>query len=195
MITIEEANILSVFNLFPKVKVKYPNFVFRSLAPVGYTLHVDGASKGNPGNCGEGGCIRDSDGNFFAGFAFAYGKGDKMLRHVLVSGWDKFGPPAKQSMTGERLAAVIFGNVGLEACVLTWFWHVEAAWSVENTDRASFYEFFLLCGIAICRVVAFVTRQCPSSRSVTTREPDPRPMPRTRFSRSPPTDPGDPEGL
>ncbi|MQM20570.1 hypothetical protein Taro_053591 [Colocasia esculenta] len=31
--------------------------------------------------------------------------------------------------------------------------------------------------------------------AVTTREPDPRPTPRTRFSRSPPTDQGDPEGL
>ncbi|MQM01038.1 hypothetical protein Taro_033786 [Colocasia esculenta] len=30
---------------------------------------------------------------------------------------------------------------------------------------------------------------------VTTREPDPRPTPRTRFSWSPPTDQGDPEGL
>ncbi|MQM21505.1 hypothetical protein Taro_054546, partial [Colocasia esculenta] len=30
---------------------------------------------------------------------------------------------------------------------------------------------------------------------VTTREPNPRPTSRTRYSRSPPTDQGDPEGL
>ncbi|MQM07725.1 hypothetical protein Taro_040569 [Colocasia esculenta] len=59
-----------------------------------------------------------------------------------------FGPPAKQSRklysTDERVAAAIPGDVGLEACVLTWFWRVEAVRSVENTDRASFCEFFLL---------------------------------------------------
>ncbi|MQM18075.1 hypothetical protein Taro_051059 [Colocasia esculenta] len=56
-----------------------------------------------------------------------------MLRLVLVSGWDKFGPPAKQSrklyLTGERAAAAISDDVGFGARVLTWFWRVGAAWS------------------------------------------------------------------
>ncbi|MQM18173.1 hypothetical protein Taro_051160 [Colocasia esculenta] len=65
-------------------------------------------------------------------------KGDRSLRRILVSGWVKFGPPAKQSKklcsTGERVAAAISGEVGLGACVLTWFWRVEASRSMENTD-------------------------------------------------------------
>ncbi|MQM11370.1 hypothetical protein Taro_044276 [Colocasia esculenta] len=40
-----------------------------------------------------------------------------MLRRVLVFGWDKFGPLAKQSKklssTGERVVAAIFGDVVL----------------------------------------------------------------------------------
>ncbi|MQM15299.1 hypothetical protein Taro_048241, partial [Colocasia esculenta] len=37
----------------------------------------------------------------------------------------------------------ISGDVDLEASILKWFWRTKAAQSVENADRASFYEFFL----------------------------------------------------
>ncbi|MQM15959.1 hypothetical protein Taro_048912 [Colocasia esculenta] len=48
----------------------------------------------------------------------------------------------KLCSTEESIAAAISGDVGFEAWVLTWFWCVEAVRSMENTDRASFYEFF-----------------------------------------------------
>ncbi|MQL87230.1 hypothetical protein Taro_019776, partial [Colocasia esculenta] len=78
----------------------------------------------------------------------------------------------KLCSTEERVAAAISGDVELEACVLMWFWRVEAVQSVENTDRASFYEFFLLhrsIGLlsekATSRAVAFRSRPLAPSRS------------------------------
>ncbi|MQM03020.1 hypothetical protein Taro_035787, partial [Colocasia esculenta] len=71
-------------------------------------------------------------------------------------------PPAKLSRkicsTGERLVVAISGDVSLEACIFTWFCRIEAARSMENTDRASFYEFFLLSGFAVCRAAAVTER-------------------------------------
>ncbi|MQL99431.1 hypothetical protein Taro_032153 [Colocasia esculenta] len=81
--------------------------------------------------------------------AFILFQSDRMLRRVLVSGWDKFGPPAKQSRklcsTGERVATAISGDVGFGACVSTWFWHVEVAPSVwrapiEPRSASSSYQ-------------------------------------------------------
>ncbi|MQL77989.1 hypothetical protein Taro_010399 [Colocasia esculenta] len=45
----------------------------------GLVLNVDGASKGNPGLCGGGGCIRDSAGKMLLGFAHSYGSGGSFL--------------------------------------------------------------------------------------------------------------------
>ncbi|MQM01732.1 hypothetical protein Taro_034494 [Colocasia esculenta] len=51
---------------------------------------------------------------------------------------------AESSIRPRRGLLWVSSDVDLEACVLTWFWRVEAIQSVENTDRASFCEFFLL---------------------------------------------------
>lgn len=53
--------------LFIIVRWKYAEF--------GYTLNVDGASKGNPGLAGGGGCIRDPRGQVCLGFSYFYGFG------------------------------------------------------------------------------------------------------------------------
>ncbi|MQM05498.1 hypothetical protein Taro_038315 [Colocasia esculenta] len=46
------------------VTMERPLLVSCSFAEEGLTLHVDGSSKGNPGLCGGGGCIRDCYGTF-----------------------------------------------------------------------------------------------------------------------------------
>ncbi|MQL94781.1 hypothetical protein Taro_027441, partial [Colocasia esculenta] len=61
------------------VRIKAPILVKWNPPTVNYSLHVDGASKGNPGICGGGGCIRDKLGNFIDGFAFFYGFGSSIL--------------------------------------------------------------------------------------------------------------------
>ncbi|MQL97116.1 hypothetical protein Taro_029800 [Colocasia esculenta] len=48
----------------------------------GLCLNVDGASKGNPGLSGSGGCIRDSNGNIYLAFAFHYGFGNSLQAEV-----------------------------------------------------------------------------------------------------------------
>ncbi|MQM04507.1 hypothetical protein Taro_037308 [Colocasia esculenta] len=48
----------------------------------GLCLNVDGASKGNPGLSGGGGCIRDSNGNICLAFAFHYGFGNSLQAEV-----------------------------------------------------------------------------------------------------------------
>lgn len=45
----------------------------------GLVLNVDGASKGNPGPCGGGGCIRDSRGKLVLAFSFFYGVGSCLV--------------------------------------------------------------------------------------------------------------------
>ncbi|MQM22166.1 hypothetical protein Taro_055214, partial [Colocasia esculenta] len=42
-------------------------------------LNVDGAGKGNPGECGGGGCIRDRRGHVYVAFAHYYGFENSML--------------------------------------------------------------------------------------------------------------------
>lgn len=79
MISAEQRNILAKFWLFPKINVKRSIAVFCMLANFQLTLHVDGASKGNPGSSGGGGCIRDRHGNMIVGFAFNYGEGSSIL--------------------------------------------------------------------------------------------------------------------
>ncbi|MQL75993.1 hypothetical protein Taro_008377, partial [Colocasia esculenta] len=43
---------------------------------------VDGASKGNPGDSGGGGCIRDRHGNVLVAFAYYYGYGNSMTAEI-----------------------------------------------------------------------------------------------------------------
>ncbi|MQL74939.1 hypothetical protein Taro_007307 [Colocasia esculenta] len=50
----------------------------------GFSMNVDGACKGNPGPCGGGGCIRDTNGEIHLGFTFYYGQGNTMLAEVRV---------------------------------------------------------------------------------------------------------------
>ncbi|MQL95219.1 hypothetical protein Taro_027882 [Colocasia esculenta] len=45
----------------------------------GLVLNVDGASKGNPGACGGGGCVRDCNGNLLFAFAHYYGFGSSLV--------------------------------------------------------------------------------------------------------------------
>ncbi|MQL86663.1 hypothetical protein Taro_019195 [Colocasia esculenta] len=47
-----------------------------------YCLSVDGASKGNPGDCGGGGCIRDRNGTVLVAFAHFYGHGNNMIAEI-----------------------------------------------------------------------------------------------------------------
>ncbi|MQM13970.1 hypothetical protein Taro_046897 [Colocasia esculenta] len=50
------------------------------IAPIaGFCLNVDGASKGNLGFCGGGGCIRDRYGKVLAAFCSYYGEGDSAI--------------------------------------------------------------------------------------------------------------------
>ncbi|MQM09434.1 hypothetical protein Taro_042304 [Colocasia esculenta] len=61
------------------IKIK----LVRWIPPVyGLCLNVDGASKGNPGLSGGGGCIRDSNGNICLAFAFHYGFGNSLQAEV-----------------------------------------------------------------------------------------------------------------
>ncbi|MQL99123.1 hypothetical protein Taro_031842 [Colocasia esculenta] len=46
---------------------------------VDFCLNVDGASKGNPGLCGGGGCIRDKHGNVLLAFSNYYGAGNSLI--------------------------------------------------------------------------------------------------------------------
>ncbi|MQM16291.1 hypothetical protein Taro_049247 [Colocasia esculenta] len=45
----------------------------------GLVLNVDGASKGNPGACGGGGCVRDCNGNLLFAFAHYYRFGSNLV--------------------------------------------------------------------------------------------------------------------
>ncbi|MQL94423.1 hypothetical protein Taro_027075 [Colocasia esculenta] len=52
----------------------------RWMPPInGYCLNVDGACKGNPGDYGGGGCIRDRGGSVLVAFAHFYGTGNSMV--------------------------------------------------------------------------------------------------------------------
>ncbi|MQL95976.1 hypothetical protein Taro_028647, partial [Colocasia esculenta] len=62
-----------------EARVKLPFPVKLRPPSVDLCLNVDGASKGNPGDCGGGGCIRDTHGNFICGFAFFYYSGSSIL--------------------------------------------------------------------------------------------------------------------
>ncbi|MQL78565.1 hypothetical protein Taro_010989 [Colocasia esculenta] len=54
---------------------------------VDFCLNVDGASKGNPGFCGGGGCIRDKRGTILLAFANFYGVGNNIIAETRAL-WD-----------------------------------------------------------------------------------------------------------
>lgn len=52
----------------------------RWIPPInGLLLNVDGASRGNPGHCGGGGCIRDNRGHLIMAFSHYYGCGTSIV--------------------------------------------------------------------------------------------------------------------
>ncbi|MQM00011.1 hypothetical protein Taro_032743 [Colocasia esculenta] len=74
-----EMQALHSFGFVPQCSSKMLKLV-RWIPPLhDFSLNVDGACKGNPGDCGGGGCIRDSQGNVHLAFAHFYGVGTSML--------------------------------------------------------------------------------------------------------------------
>ncbi|MQM15042.1 hypothetical protein Taro_047980 [Colocasia esculenta] len=75
----QHMKILNSIGFFPKVRdISFK--LIRWIPPIrGMVLNVDGASKGNPGSCGGGGCIRDSKGNLLLAFAHSYGYGSSLV--------------------------------------------------------------------------------------------------------------------
>ncbi|MQL71609.1 hypothetical protein Taro_003945, partial [Colocasia esculenta] len=63
-----------------------PKLVWWIPPSYGYCLNVDGACKGNPGPCGGGGCMRDSNQDVHLSFAFFYGQGNSVIAEVRALG-------------------------------------------------------------------------------------------------------------
>ncbi|MQM07089.1 hypothetical protein Taro_039924 [Colocasia esculenta] len=75
----KEISILQQLGFFPHCRVKQCKFI-RWIPPIlDFSLNVDGAGKGNPGDCGGGGCIRDKHGSVVIAFSHFYGYGSSML--------------------------------------------------------------------------------------------------------------------
>lgn len=67
--------ILSQWGLFVHCKVIQISVVIWNAPVVAFALNIDGASKGNPGPAGGGGCFRDCSGKMLLGFSYYYGIG------------------------------------------------------------------------------------------------------------------------
>ncbi|MQM14591.1 hypothetical protein Taro_047525 [Colocasia esculenta] len=77
-----ELQVLNQFGFSPQVSPKCLKLV-RWIPPImGLCLNVDGASKGNPGVCGGGGCIRDVHGSIRVTFAHFYEDGNNMIAEI-----------------------------------------------------------------------------------------------------------------
>ncbi|MQL73050.1 hypothetical protein Taro_005399 [Colocasia esculenta] len=70
-----------IYSLGFSLNIKHVSFkLIRWIPPSkGLVLNVDGASKGNPGTCGGGGCVRDCNGNLLFAFAHFYGFGSSLV--------------------------------------------------------------------------------------------------------------------
>ncbi|MQL70108.1 hypothetical protein Taro_002419 [Colocasia esculenta] len=80
--SIDEWQALHSFGFAPQCSSKMLKLV-RWIPPLhDFSLNVDGACKGNPGDCGGGGCIQDSQGNVHLAFAHFYGVGTSMLAEI-----------------------------------------------------------------------------------------------------------------
>ncbi|MQM08027.1 hypothetical protein Taro_040877 [Colocasia esculenta] len=80
--TQNQLSILLQFGFKPTVKLKVTKLVRWTPPKYGFSFNVDGACKGNPGPCGGGGCIRDSNGDIHLGFAFFYSQGNSMIAEI-----------------------------------------------------------------------------------------------------------------
>ncbi|MQL81184.1 hypothetical protein Taro_013643 [Colocasia esculenta] len=74
-------NLQDIYSLGFSLNIKHVSFkLIRWILPSkGLVLNVDGASKGNPGTCGGGGCVRDCNGNLLFAFAHFYGFGSSLV--------------------------------------------------------------------------------------------------------------------
>ncbi|MQL73224.1 hypothetical protein Taro_005553 [Colocasia esculenta] len=78
----KDLHILMWFGYVPRYSTKMLKLV-RWIPPIcDFSLNVDGACKGNPRECGGGGCIRDSQGNVHMDFFHFYGVGTSMIAKV-----------------------------------------------------------------------------------------------------------------
>ncbi|MQL68626.1 hypothetical protein Taro_000903 [Colocasia esculenta] len=70
-----------IYSLGFSLSIKHVSFkLIRWIPPSkGLVLNVDGASKGNPGTCGGGGCVRDCNGNLLFAFAHFCGFGSSLI--------------------------------------------------------------------------------------------------------------------
>ncbi|MQM19161.1 hypothetical protein Taro_052161 [Colocasia esculenta] len=105
-----------------------PIKLVRWIPPVyGLCLNVDGASKGNPGLSGGGGCIRDSNGNICLAFAFHYGFGNSLQAEVraLHDGLmlaNEFGLSINQIYSDSALLVQSFTNNSLPSWECARWW-------------------------------------------------------------------------
>ncbi|MQM21837.1 hypothetical protein Taro_054882 [Colocasia esculenta] len=90
--TLEDQQVLHIYGLNPHFSTKRIKLICWIPPEVSYCLNVDGASKGNPGNCGGGGggCLRDSNGIVLAAFGHYYGSVDTNPRFqkTQLPDWD-----------------------------------------------------------------------------------------------------------
>ncbi|MQM11152.1 hypothetical protein Taro_044055 [Colocasia esculenta] len=78
-----ELQVLNQFGFSPQVSPKCLKLVRWIPLIMGLCLNVvDGASKGNPGVCGGGGCIRDVHGSIRVAFAHFYEDGNNMITEI-----------------------------------------------------------------------------------------------------------------
>ncbi|MQM15087.1 hypothetical protein Taro_048024 [Colocasia esculenta] len=77
-----ELQILYGLSYVPKCSVKMLKLI-RWIPPIhDFSLNIDGACQGNPGECGGGGCIRDSQGSVHVAFSHYYGEGTGMIAEI-----------------------------------------------------------------------------------------------------------------
>ncbi|MQL93625.1 hypothetical protein Taro_026271 [Colocasia esculenta] len=77
-----EIQLLNYFGFTPHASSKSLKLVRWNPPISGLCLNVDGASKGNPGLCGGGGCIRDENGEIMVAFANFYDDGSSMIAEI-----------------------------------------------------------------------------------------------------------------
>ncbi|MQM00557.1 hypothetical protein Taro_033296 [Colocasia esculenta] len=102
-----------------------------------HSLNVDGACKGNPGTCGGGGCIQDSNRDIHLGFAFFYGKGNSMTVevHALCDGLrlaEHHGIPISTVNTDSLALIHSFNSNMCPSWKCTWWWRIVGSFLGKN---------------------------------------------------------------
>ncbi|MQM08287.1 hypothetical protein Taro_041142 [Colocasia esculenta] len=125
--TQQHLSILMHYGFKPMVKMKMPKLVRWTPPRFGFSLNVDGASKGNPGPCGGGGCIRDYKGNIYLGFAFFYGQGNSLVAEVLAlcDGLrlaEHYGIPISSVFSDSLVLVQSFTSNRCPSWKCTWWW-------------------------------------------------------------------------